>query len=153
MSSPDEVSVALEKLLRQELSLYREVRELSRGQKNLIEQNDSAALMQAVSEKQFRINKIAQLEQQAAPFKARRETELESWPDSARKRVDPLVRELQTLLGEIVALEDESRAAAEEKVTGSRDKVQKIQTGKAMLNAYGKAMKGMVAPRYKDKNA
>ena len=153
MATPEETAAALEKFLKQELALYREVLDLARNQKEYIIAANASALMQVISEKQYRINRIAEIEAEAAPHKRRREAELERWPQSARSRVDPLVRALQEVLGEIVTLEDESRAAAEGVVSTGREKVVKIQTGKAMLNAYGKSAKGLNISRYKDKNA
>ena len=143
----------LEALLRRELELYVEVREISRSQKDLILQSDANALMLLIAEKQTRLDRIAELEQSAAPLKQRREAELERWPAEARAKVDPLVRELQTTLGEIVSLEEESRALVESTNQRSSQQVARIQRGKAMLNAYGKAARGGGAsPRYSDRN-
>lgn len=144
----------LEALLRRELALYTEVRDISNSQKALILQSDAGALMQLISEKQMRIERIAELETQAAPLKQRREVELDLWPAEARAKVDPLVRELQALLKEIVTLEEESRNLVESTNRRSSQQVARIQRGKAMLNAYGKAAQGGgISPRYSDHNA
>lgn len=149
--NPEEVAAALQRILRLEISLYKEVRELSRSQLDYIERSDSNGLMRVVGEKQNRIAKIEELEVQGLPLKQQREASLESWPQIARDMVDPLIRQLQAILTEIVALEDQARSAAENFTRDSGEKVRKIQTGKAMLNAYGKSLKGGSFARYKDK--
>lgn len=153
MSAAYDTPSQLERLLRQELALYREVLNLCQKQKEILQTSNPGDLLLLVNEKQQRIAKIEQLEHLAAPFKSQRERELDSWSAADRAKVDPLIRQLQDVLGQIVNLEDESRLLAEEKACAGRDKVHKIQTGKAMLSAYGKAVKnpGAIA-RYKDKN-
>lgn len=150
--TPDEIAQQLVRILRAELALYREMLGLSQQQKEHIEQNDSERLLRIITEKQSRIGKISALESEAAPLKARRDAELESWPQSARDLVDPLIIELQAVLTDIVTLEDEGRSAAEMLSKTSSKKVEKIQKGKAMLNAYGKVNKNVNIARYKDKH-
>lgn len=140
MATPEEITAALEQLLQQEAALYREVRELSRGQLELIRQNNPAGLLQTVSQKQERLSRIEMIERTAAPLKKMREQNLDAWPAELRNRIAGPVRQLQTLLGEIVALEEQSRAAAESRAPGlgSEQRSGATQTGKAMLNAYAK---------------
>ncbi len=152
MSANYDTPSQLERLLRQELALYREVLCLCQSQKDILEAKNSGDLLLLVNEKQQRINKIEQLERLAAPFKAQREKELDRWSADDRAKVDPIIRQLQDILGQIVNLEDESRELAERATQQGRDRVHKIQTGKAMLNAYGKASKIPNISRYKDKN-
>lgn len=133
MPTPEEITTMLEMYLREETALYREVRELSRVQIGLIEQNNSAALMQTISRKQECLSRIEEIEQSAAPYKQLREETLENWPAQIRGRIAGPVRELQTLLGEIVALEEKSRSAIEAKTAAAR---QPVQTGRAVANAY-----------------
>lgn len=152
MSAANNTPAQLERILRQELTLYKEVLNLCKTQKDILLAKNTGDLLHLVSEKQMRINKIEELERLAAPLKMRRENELERWSADERAQVDPLIRKLQDILGEIVVLEDESKMIAQEKTAEGKQSVQKIQTGKAMLNAYGKASKAPNVARYKDKN-
>ncbi len=135
MPTPEEITGVLEKYLLAETALYREVRELSRIQLEQIEQSNSAALLQTISRKQECLGRIEQIEGAAAPYKQMRERTLESWPPALRHRIAGPVRELQSLLGEIVALEEKSRSAIEARTAAAK---QPVQTGKAMRNAYAK---------------
>ena len=144
---------ALEPLLKRQLELYIEVRDISSSQKELVLQGNVNVLMQVIAEKQSRLDKIAELERLATPLKRQREMELEHWPAEARAKIDPLVRGLQTTLGELVQLEDETRTLVENTQQRSSQQVAQIQRGKAMLNAYGRAARGGgSAPRYSNRN-
>lgn len=152
-SNCESIANELAVLLKRELALYKEVRDISQAQKDLIAQGNADALLHLINEKQIRIDKISLLENTAAPLKKKREHELDRWTNSARAKVDPLVRELQLVLAAIVGLEEESRNLVEAASNNSGQQVQKIQRGKAMLNAYGKAARGGGgAPHYSDKN-
>lgn len=136
MPTPEEITVALESLIQQETTLYLKVRELSRSQLTLIQESNSADLLQTISQKQDCLTRIEEIERQAAPYKLMREKTLESWPPALRNRIASPVRTLQSLLGEIVALEEQGRAAVEAHATATLKRQKSAQTGKAMLNAY-----------------
>ena len=89
----------------------------------------------------------------AVPYKKIRERDLENWNPGIRAIVDPYIIELRTVLGNIVAVEEECRKAAESLKKSSSAQVVKIQKGKAMLNAYGKSIKvpKIQVPRFKDR--
>ncbi len=149
-----EVAQALAAFLKKELALYREVYELSLKQREIIGQKDSEKLLSVIDEKQMRIVKINAIEKEAGPYKKIRERDLETWDQAVRAVVDPYILELREVLGNIVAVEEDSRKAAEELKQSSSAQVVKIQKGKAMLSAYGKSVKipkNIQIPRFKDK--
>ena len=148
-----EVAKTLAVFLKKELALYREVYELSLEQREVIRQNDSEKLLRIIDEKQIRIGKINLIEMDAVPYKKIRERDLENWNPGIRAIVDPYIIELRTVLGNIVAVEEECRKAAESLKKSSSAQVVKIQKGKAMLNAYGKSIKvpKIQVPRFKDR--
>ena len=148
-----EVAKALAVFLKKELNLYREVYELSLMQREIIRQNDSEKLLSVIDEKQIRIGKINLIEENAVTYKKIRERDLEKWDPGVRAVVDPYIIELREVLGNIVAVEEECREAAEALKKSSSAQVVKIQKGKAMLSAYGKSVKipKIKVPRFKDR--
>ncbi|GHS90825.1 hypothetical protein FACS1894139_14060 [Planctomycetales bacterium] len=142
MPDYQQVAAELEVALKKQLTLFKEVRDISASQKQYIEAGDADTLMHLINEKQTRLDKIANIDLTAAPLKQRRDAELDRWSADARAHVDPLIRELQDTLGEIVKYEEECRELGNLSVSANTQKVGTIQRGKAMLNAYGKAARG-----------
>ena len=148
-----EVAQILAAFLKKELVLYREVYELSLVQRDIIRERNSEKLLSVIDEKQMRIAKVNLIETEAAAYKKIRDRDLEKWDAGVRAIVDPYIIELREVLGNIVAVEEDCRKAAEEFTKSSSAQVVKIQKGKAMLNAYGKSTKSPSSniPRFKDK--
>ncbi len=139
-------------LLERQLSLYESVRDLSRRQKEVIGEGNSALLLRLLAEKQDIITMIDELSRRAKPLREWWEERRDSLPVECRNRLEPIGEKLRGILGEIVQLEDEGQSALASAKDETGGKVAKMQMGKAMHKAYGGGKRPPPNARFKDSN-
>ncbi len=152
--SPDQCAEQLARLLTAQTGVCRQILEQSKQQQTLVEQGREDELLVLLAEKQTLIDRHQSLASQTAPFRKQwEEGARETAGGEARARVETAWNALGETMGEIVRLEDASRAFLE----GQKGKVSldigNLQRGKALNKAYGgaAAYRPPAAPRYSDK--
>lgn len=112
-------SAELYELIQQRLEVLRTISEQTSEQLTLVEQNRMSALLELLNKKQHSIAQLSALERALAPHR-NEDPESRSWPDpQQRRRCQQAQAESQTLLAQI--LEIEQRCEAE--LAGRRDSI------------------------------
>ncbi len=152
--SPDQCAEQLARLLHAQADVCRQILEQSKQQQALVEQRREDDLLVLLAEKQKLIDRHQSLAGQTAPFR-------KQWEDGAREKAGETARSgveaawnaLSVTLGEIVKLEDASRAYLEEQKGKVSLDIGNLQRGKALNKAYGGAAvyRPPAPPRYSDK--
>jgi hypothetical protein len=138
----------LEVLARQQ-GKYRDMRALVEEQRRVLEGTDLDALLGLVDRKRALLAEIEALESELLPLKSRwAELRAEFAPGELR-RVEEAVEETKRLLGEIVRLEDEGRAAMERQRAEAAGDLKDLMMKRRARGAYGGGPAGP-DPRFVD---
>ena len=139
MTDPETIALGarLEDLLLRQRTAYDRVLALALEQEACIGSGDTDGLMAVLGRKQKQIEAIQATDAALQPVLAAWESVREQAPAPDRERVEQALSGLRTVLQELVAVEDRSRAAAEDRRSDSGERVARLQTGKAMHKAYG----------------
>jgi len=137
--NPDhgKLAAALRAGLEKQTELYRQIRQLSARQRQLIAANDIEGLMRLLAEKQALITAASEAAEKLAPWQEQWDKMRESVLDAERQSVENAAAALREILGEIVALEDEGQAAVLSAREAAGAAITRLQKGKAMHKAYG----------------
>ena len=151
-ASPDDWTRRFTALLQQQLDHYESIHQLATQQRESITTSDTEALMSVLATKQEHIRTIEQIESQFGDLHDRWDKEYEQLTTATRAPIQAIITRLREVLGEIVADEDQDRAALEATKTETASDLNRVQKGKALTKAYGKPKLPPIA-RYKDDQA
>ena len=125
------------KNLHEQTGIYRQILELSKSQTAAIAQGNEAELLRILAEKQTRIGLIDELSAACMPLRNEWETVRSTVSTSEHDMVDSAFQELRMVLGEIVEIENLSRAQLESEKEKNTARMNQIQQGKVAHKAYG----------------
>ena len=138
-------------LLTQQRDHYRQLRDLSDRQRDLIAAGQPEHLLAVLGQRQAHVEALTQLNDRLAPMRPRMSEVSESSPAPVKAKLRELVDEVQSLLEQIIQQDEADRA----KLAAGRDAV-KQQLGQmsrtpAALNAYKTARPHAAASRFTDR--
>lgn len=152
--SPQRCGAEMLRLLTDQRDIFARLREYAVKQLEIIATGDADALLKLLAEKQRLIERNETLKKEIAPFQTQWEGVRERVGLEVRRAVEAMFADLRGHVAAVVELENQASTQAQGARSRTGDQVQKMQTGKAMLKAYG-ARRSVAAPppaRYHDKN-
>jgi len=124
--------------LDREEEIYASLRDLSRRQGEIIEQEEGVeTLMEVLARKQALINEIETIEDDLAPVKEAWEQTRETQERSVREEVEERVARLQTVLAELLELEEKGRSLLERQQQAVASEIKKVGRNREAHQAYG----------------
>ena len=128
--------------------------DLSARQDAAIDDGDADALLRLLADKQRLIAEREGLDRAAAPLRSAWETLRDAASADVRAPVEGAWGELVEVMGELVRREEGARSKLEQRQSETGIRANRVQTGKAMLRAYGAALKHPdPSPRYQDRQS
>lgn len=138
-------------LLTQQRDLYRQLREMAKGQSAAIEQDEPEALLRVLAHRQRLITELNDVNTQLEPFRSRWDELRESLSAAERIRTAELVAEVQSLLGDILRQDEADSDALQTKSADTRQQAASASVGQRVNAAYAAQRYG-AAPRLIDRN-
>ncbi len=136
-NEPSRIKQQIEKLLEQEIDLYREILSLSKNQIELLSPDpDEAVLAQVISEKEDRFQNIQQIDKEVAELAKR--VSIEPHSD---QNIEAQIQEIRSLLTDIVELEKEGNKQVFQMTQDLQNRISKMQTGRQVIDRYGSGRK------------
>ena len=136
-------------VLDQQRSLYQQLHGLSAEQAQLVDSGDPESLLSLMSQRQRLIDQLTQVSDQLEPYRARWSDYWSQMDDSTRTRVGDLVRQVQSLLEQIMAQDERDRATLAARRTQVAGNLQRMSQGASVNRAYS-AKSGPVGARFTD---
>lgn len=137
-SDPNWPSMLID-LLEQQRSAYAQLQSFSEQQSRLIEESEAEKLLGLLSQRQGVIDRLSQINRQLDPYR-------QQWPElwagldaPMRRRVQGLIDEVQVMLDQIVARDDEDRASLLAQRKRMAEQLHQLHRGSAVNRAYGQS--------------
>mgnify|MGYP000989007401 CR=1 FL=1 len=128
----DEISTRL----RQQLSYYERILELSRQQREALDGGDQLQLVTIISRKQKYIKKIDELQHELLEYRNRWEPIRDQVDGAIKDELKALTSKLEETLKAVVDLEKENMQTATERKDEVSRKIAEIQQGKKVIRSY-----------------
>jgi hypothetical protein len=120
-------------------SIYQRLIELTRKQSEVLESGDTERLMDFARQKESELGRLA-------PVEVRLRSARESWGDvesgvsaEQRRSVQEGVRGVETVLRQLLELEEEQNRAILKRREGTLEEIRRIEAGRRVQKAYGAA--------------
>lgn len=126
----------LTELLTQQRDLYRQLREMAKGQASAIETDQPEALLRVLAQRQRLITELNEINAHLEPFRSRWDELRQSLDAAERIRATDLVREVQDLLGEILRQDEADSQTLEHKSADARKQAASATVGQRVNAAY-----------------
>lgn len=153
LSSPQECAAQMLRLLGSQRDLFAQILDRARRQLQLIDTGDTDALMRLLGEKQRLIQQNETINRELEPVRRQWEQFRDAAGAGLRQPIEQAFEQLRGHIAEVVELENQAQARAEKAKSEAGAQVGRMQTGKAMLKAYGGARRAAPPdPRFHDKN-
>lgn len=126
-------------LLTRQRDLYRELKSLADRQRGVVTSSEPEALLTILAERQKVVNRISGLDGDMKAVRAAWPELSEAMPLPAREQADVLIREVQSLLADILAGDDQDAKLLSARKQSVRAESQTMAAAKRAHAAYGAA--------------
>lgn len=150
--TPRECAAQMLRLLTAQRDLFAEIREQAEKQLTLIEAGDADALLRLLVQKQRLIDRNEAVNAELEPIRVRWDAVRDHAGPELRGPVEAAMTELRAHLTAVIDLENQAKTRAQGTQSETTAQVGKMQTGKAMLKAYGARPGAAPVARFQDKN-
>jgi len=123
--------------LSQQKSLYQQLLALARQQSEFVANGQSEELMSVLAARSRLIDEIAPLDLQLQPYKGRWQEVLDSLAPADREPIATLLRDVQQLLGQILAQDEIDRESLNRQKTQIGSELNRTVHGAVLNKAYG----------------
>lgn len=140
----------LVELLDQQHAIYRQLRDLSERQSQLVADGDAESLLTLLNQRQGLIDELLRINEQIDPFKQRWS---ELWAEldaEQRRRVRERMDAVQSLLDGIMQQDEQDRQALVAQRAQVGEQLGQVHRGAAVNRAYGQSVGPSVQTRYTD---
>lgn len=153
--TPQECAGQMLQLIGAQRDLFAKILDLSQRQLKLIEAGETDDLLRLLGEKQQLIARNEAINHVLVPLRPVWERQRENAGPRLRQPIEQTLEELQRLLTAVVELENRAQSQAQDAKEQTGQQVGRMQTGKAMLKAYGGATRRAAPPtaRYHDNHS
>jgi C4-dicarboxylate-specific signal transduction histidine kinase len=133
MISTEDVAAALSG----QKTLYAEILQLAKQQSQFVATGQSEELMGVLAARSRLIDRVARLDVTLQPYKGRWQELLDSLPAAKRETVAGLLREVQQMLGAILAQDEADKESLVKQKSEVGSELKRTVTGAALHRAYG----------------
>jgi len=117
--------------------LYTELLALAKTQSGYVATGESEALMTVLAARNRLIDQVTPLDRELQPFKGRWQEVLDGLPANDREVVAGLLKDVQQLLGDILAQDEADKASLMRQKADIGVQIKRTVTGVALNRAYG----------------
>ena len=114
--------------LEDQLDCYRQLANLSRQQADLIKSGETARLLDLLKQRERQTQAAAELEKSLATFKRNWPNGQDFWSDEERRRVEDMLQEAKSLLGELTRRDEQDALALRARMTQTKREIDDVQT-------------------------
>ena len=118
--------------------LYVQLLALARQQSGYVATGETEALMAVLAARSRLIEQVGPLDQELQPFKGRWQEVLDGLAPADRAKVAGLLKEVQQLLGDILAQDEVDKASLQRQKADVSGQIKVTVTGAALARAYGR---------------
>lgn len=122
--------------LRRELEIYEGLAALVREQAEIIRRSDGTALARLAEAKQEKLREVDGVEAELRPLKAAWAGRKASAPPEVAREVETALDRLETVLGDLVRMEEESVAILRSQREDTSAAIRAIEAGRRLHDAY-----------------
>ena len=119
-------------------ALYLQIWALAKQQSGHVASGESEALMTVLAARSRLIEQVAPLDRELQPYKGRWQEVLDGLPTADRKAVGGLLQDVQKLLSDILALDEQDKESLVRQKSVVGTEIRRTVTGAALNRAYGK---------------
>jgi uncharacterized protein YukE len=131
-----EITEMLLKNLRAEIDLYHQIMERTRQQRKALDETDIRQLLECVREKETLIGQIKKLDESLVPYREEWKKRKNEMSEYSRKQCEKYVTELNTILENLMQLENENEKLLADRVKKLEKDLENIQKGKQAHKSY-----------------
>jgi len=137
------------RLLTQQRLLYRQLKELAQKQRPLLDGANPEMLLRLLAGRQRLVDRLAEIARQLKPLREQWQQIAAGLPAEQRAEAQGLVGEVQAILGEILARDEEDTRVLQQQQAKVAAELQGATAGRRMHQAYGQSQ-GAAQSRFLD---
>lgn len=123
-------------LLEEQRGCYRQLKQLSEGQRRLITDQNPEALLKVLADRQRLVDRLGELNVSLAPFRREWASTYTQMQPDRRHRVQRVLDDINTLLGSILVTDAEDSRMLTSRREGIREEMKQAATGRMANSAY-----------------